>query len=886
MFKRFVGFLLIFVVAFSTCSIVATAASTVQLNQPSVSYGQKTASSGSFDQALGDSSVGVGQRRVIVGLNKTRPEAYSRLADLVKQVGGEVVDDVSIEGRPIALVANVPASSYSFLMKMALAGGLSRYVEPSIEFRAQFTPNDPSYSYQWAPAKIQADWAWNVTTGNSSVLVGIVDTGIDYGHPDLVANYVPLGYNWVNNSSDPLDDNGHGTHVAGIIAATINNGLGVAGIAQVHIMAEKALNATGWGDEVNLSKAIIHAVNQGAKILSNSWGSYSDSSLIHDAVGYAYDHNVLVVAAAGNDNSNAPMYPAAYPEVVSVAATGQFDFPASFSNWGDWIDVSAPGVQVYSTMPTYHVTLNDYPYYESMNYDYLSGTSMACPHVSAVAALIWSEFSSASRNWVREQLMFSADDLGTPGFDMFYGWGRINAYNAILQGPSQHDVVLFSFQKPRSIQPGDLVQFSVTVLNFGTHDQTGLVVQLLVDSAITDYAIVPILPAGAFSSVTLQWSPQAEGSYNVTFYVEPVLGETKIDNNAISTTIEVHFLLTLTPSSGSVGTALTVEGRGFTPLTPVAVAFNDMFIGSVTSDVFGDFNFTFNVPVSQTGRQVVKAYDSFVNGTSDFTVVDVSPLNVQLESGALHFGGEIVTFYVQTAFRGEPVNVTITGSLLYKPDGTTDTLTFEPVATGLYKGSYTLQSEVQTGSYALSVTALYETGTVESRGTSFSSFLVSPTMSGWNALLVGLNGTVATVKTDLGLVQVQFDEINASLAGFSGNMATLNSTLGTIRTDLDTINLKITAINGTTATIQTILGTLNGTVTSINDQTATIMVPKIGQVQTDISGLKQTSAAWTIPQYIIAAGAAIAAVGAIAAVALLRRRKTLKNEIPAPPIVP
>jgi len=146
--------------------MISAAASTVQSSQPGISYSQETASSSSFDQALGDSSLGVGQRRVIVGLNMTRPEAYSSLADLVKQVGGEVVDDVSIEGRPIALVADVPASSYPFLTKMALAGGLSRYVEPNIEFRAQFTPNDPYYSYQWAPAKIQADWAWNVTTGN------------------------------------------------------------------------------------------------------------------------------------------------------------------------------------------------------------------------------------------------------------------------------------------------------------------------------------------------------------------------------------------------------------------------------------------------------------------------------------------------------------------------------------------------------------------------------------------------------------------------------------------------------------------------------------------------------------------------------------------------
>jgi hypothetical protein len=292
----------------------------------------------------------------------------------------------------------------------------------------------------------------------------------------------------------------------------------------------------------------------------------------------------------------------------------------------------------------------------------------------------------------------------------------------------------------------------------------------------------------------------------------------------------------------------------------VAVTFNDLYIGSAVTDSSGNFTFAFNVPVSLAETQVVKAFDAYVFGKANFTVVDVAPLDVQLDCGAVHFSGEIVTFYAQATFKGQPVNATIAKSLLYKPDGTSGTLVLQPIADGLYKGSYSLPSDAQPGSYALRVTATYETDSIMSNGASLKTFLVSPTLSGWNALLVGLNGTVGTIKTDLGLVQVQFDEINASLYSFSGNIVTLNSTLGTIRTDLDTIELKVTAIDGTTATIQTVLGTVNGTVTSMNDQTATIMVPKIGQVQADISGLKQTSADLTIYQYAIIAVAATAAV--------------------------
>lgn len=871
MFKRFAVFVLIIVAVFSCVGNVLGAADSSGLSSSSVTGAHLGVS---FDDAT---------FRIVLGVSDGHPDACSNLAGLVSQAGGKVVDTVSAGGHVVALVADVPSSSCSMIQKVAEAGGLVRYVEPTLWFKAQFTPNDPYFVYQWGPKKIKADSAWDVTTGNSSILVAVIDTGIDYTHPDLVGNYVALGHDWVHNSTEPLDDNGHGTHVAGIIAATLNNAIGIAGIAQVHIMAEKALNATGWGEDVDLAEAMIHAVDEGAKILSNSWGSDSDSFLIHDAVQYAYDHGALVLAAAGNFDSSAPFYPAAYPEVVSVTATDELDYPASFSNWGNWIEVSAPGANVYSTMPTYPVTLNSEGYH--MSYDYMSGTSMACPHASAVAALIWSRFPNASRDWVREQLRQSADDLGPAGFDMYYGYGRINAYKAVSQTPAEHDIVLYGYDRPKSIQPGDTVVFNVTVMNFGLNNENNVLVDLIVDGITTDHSVIGSLPSSTVSNVTLRWHPQEEGMYNVTFYAQPVPGETVTDNNVVSTMFSVHFLVTLNPSSGPVGALLNVSGTDFTPLSIVAVSFNDLYIGYATTDSIGNFTFTFNVPVSVAGTQVVKAYDGYVNGKANFTVVDVTPLGLQLDCGTVHFSGEIVTFYAQTTFKGQPVDATITETLLYKPDGTTGTVSLQHVATGLYKGSYSLPSEAEAGSYALTVAATYETDTVVSNGASFKSFLVSPTLSGWNAMLVGLNGTVGTIRTDLGLLQVQFDEINASLASFSGNVVTLNSTLGTIQTDLHTIKLEVTAINGTTATIQTVLGAVNGTVTSINNQTATILVPELGQVQADISGLKQTSVDWTVLQYVTVAVAATAAVSAVVSVVMLKRRKTasVEQDVHGPP---
>ena len=477
---------------------------------------------------------------ITIGINYAKPNSYEQLKQLIIENQGELVNTVSMNGEIIAAVADMPLAAASTFAEKVRTNGLSRYIEPNLRVQAQFVPNDPYWSLQWGPQKIEADYAWNTTTGNPSVLVAVVDTGIDYTHPDLAANYVALGYDWVNDDEDPLDDNGHGTHCAGIIAAVLNNTVGIAGTANISIMAEKGLDANGLGSYDDLAEAIIHAVDQGADILSNSWGGYGESNLLHNAVQYAYNHSVLIIAGAGNEAWSNKPYPAAYDEVVAVTATDFYDSPASFTNFGDWVDVAAPGENIYSTMPTYHVTKNDPPYNKNLNYDYLSGTSMACPHVAGVAALIWSQFPNATHNSVRGQLRYTADDLGDIGFDEYYGYGRINAKKAVEQAPPDHDLLIFNWEKPRYIQPRDLVSFNVTVLNFGINDEQDVTVQLIVDENLTDSTLINHLPNGTSTTFSLSWNPLVERTYNVTLYVVPVPEETETENNIMMKLISVR----------------------------------------------------------------------------------------------------------------------------------------------------------------------------------------------------------------------------------------------------------------------------------------------------------------------------------------------------------
>jgi thermitase len=463
---------------------------------------------------------------VVIGLRNTQTQKHASLSSLTHKSCGEIVNTVSIGGEVRAVVADIPLTSVSSFVTEMQATGLSRYIEPNIKFQANFVPNDPYWPQQWGPRKIEANYAWDTTIGDPSLLVAVIDTGIDYNHPDLAGNYVALGYDWVNNDTDPMDDHDHGTHCAGIIAATLNNSLGIAGVAQVQIMAEKGLDSGGSGKASDLANAIIHAVDQGADILSNSWGGYSYSNLIHDAVKYAQDHGVLVVAAAGNEASSMKHYPAAYDEVVAVTATDQTDDPASFTSYGKWVDVAAPGVDVYSTV------LNE-------RYENHSGTSMACPHAAGVAALIWSEFPSLTLDEVRLRLQLTADDLGDAGFDVYYGYGRVNARRAV-EPLSNHDILISEWKRPAYVEPGSSAIINTTVLNFGSSDEAGMTVQLRANGSTVDSAYISYLESMKSATVSCMWSPTVEGRYHVESYVVPVSGETAVENNVRSGYINVR----------------------------------------------------------------------------------------------------------------------------------------------------------------------------------------------------------------------------------------------------------------------------------------------------------------------------------------------------------
>jgi thermitase len=455
----------------------------------------------------------------VIGVSVACSDAYAKLRRIIDMNGGKVVDKISSKDRTWAIVVDIPFDLITSTVHKVKATGLAEYVEPNMKLQAQIVPNDPYWSLQWGPQKLDADWAWNTTVGDHSVLVAVVDTGIDYNHPDLNPNYIPLGYDWVNNDSDPMDDHGHGTHVAGIIAAALSNGIGIAGLAQVGIMAEKVFDSWGVGFDSWIAKGIIDATDKGAKIICMSLGGYFSSETLHNAVKYAYDHGVLLVAAAGNDAANAPLYPAYYEEVIAVAATDQDDSPAYFTNFGPWIELSAPGVSIYST-------------FLDNTYRYASGTSMAAPHVVGTAALMLSQFPQFTRDQARIHLRKTADDLGALGFDVHYGFGRVSAKTAVEQNPPDHDLLVLNWKRSPYMRTGT-VTINATVLNYGLSDENNVIVQLWMNDSLLTSSSIENLPSGASGIVEFSLTAPSTGVYNFTVFVVPVPDETNTHDNRV-----------------------------------------------------------------------------------------------------------------------------------------------------------------------------------------------------------------------------------------------------------------------------------------------------------------------------------------------------------------
>lgn len=293
-------------------------------------------------------------------------------------------------------------------------------------------PNDILFAeYQWNLPAIETNRGWDLSKGSEDMVIAVIDTGVDLNHTDLTGQFVE-GYNIVNPDHEPLDDVGHGTHVAGIIGAVVNNGEGVAGVTWYNkIMPVKALDASGTGTTYAVAEGIIWATDHGAKVINMSLGNYADSQFLHEAVKYAYDRDVVLVAASGNDNTERPGFPAAYPEVLAVAATDANMNRAEYSNYGDYIDVAAPGTNIASTFP-------------GNQYAALSGTSMASPHAAAMAGLIRSMNPELTNQEVMDIMTTYTIDLGNRGRDKYYGNGQIDIFEALnAAGSSQTPVQLW-----------------------------------------------------------------------------------------------------------------------------------------------------------------------------------------------------------------------------------------------------------------------------------------------------------------------------------------------------------------------------------------------------------------------------------------------------------
>lgn len=326
------------------------------------------------------------------------------------------------------------------------------YAEPDYKLHICATPNDQLFRYQYAlynsggvlqipgsptgkaRADIKVTGAWDYVKGDPNVLIAVLDSGVDYTHPDLVHKVISHGRDFANNDNDAFDDHWHGTHVAGIIAAETNNSEGIAGVAwNCRILPAKVITADGEGDYSWLIDALIWAADYTSgqakvQVINMSLGGSEPSQALEDALKYAYNKGIVLVAASGNDSSSV-LYPAAYDQYcLAVGASDYNDEIADFSNFGPELDVAAPGVWVLSTYPVAQTEPGYLPY------AFASGTSMATPHVAGFAALIKSAKPWLSPDQVMKIIKYSADDVNStqhPGKDDYAGYGRVNTERAL-----------------------------------------------------------------------------------------------------------------------------------------------------------------------------------------------------------------------------------------------------------------------------------------------------------------------------------------------------------------------------------------------------------------------------------------------------------------------
>lgn len=372
---------------------------------------------------------------------------------------------------------------------------LVEYIQKENVYKIDFIPNDSLISEQWALSRIQAFDAWNITQGSDTVLIGIIDTGIDFNHIDLSSQFFinigemgidAFGRDRRNNSLDdddngfiddyrgwdftdrvgfpfdstggdyldwdnnPIDENNHGTYIAGIAGAAMNNQFGVAGISpKSKLINIRAFDPNGYGEEDDVAAAILYAVQMGAKVINMSFGDNAFSYVLRDVIKYAYSQGVVLVASAGNSGSSDPHYPSGYSEVICVGNSTSEDYVSSNSNFGSTIDLVAPGSSIITTA-------------KDNNYAIVSGTSASAPFVSASAALILS-LENFTNEEIKQILKSTSDDIEKSGWDLKSGAGRLNLFKALSTfAPSK---ILINYPTQDVAISSDHLEINATVLS-------------------------------------------------------------------------------------------------------------------------------------------------------------------------------------------------------------------------------------------------------------------------------------------------------------------------------------------------------------------------------------------------------------------------------------
>lgn len=589
------------------------------------------------------------------------------------------------------------------------------YAEPNYIAYALIVPNDPYYKYQWhldnsVYGGIQTEEAWDISTG-SGVEVAIIDTGIRKG-TDLADTCFVSGYDFVNSDSNPIDDNGHGTHVAGTVAQNTNNALGVAGVAfNSCLMPIKVLDSRGSGTYAQVADGIYYAADNGAKVINMSLGGSSDSVTLKDAVAYAYNKGVTVVAAAGNDNSNVLSYPAAYDAyVIAVGATQYDETKAPYSNYGPSLDLVAPGgnTSVDQNADGYADGVLQQTFTKtgrtiSWAYWFFQGTSMAAPHVSGVAALLIANGNATTPDQIRTALQGTAEDKGANGRDDTYGYGLVDAYAALgwTSVPSVPDTTSPVIS---NVATANITSISATVtwtadepsnsiVNYGTTTALG--------STISDTAMVTshsVNLTGLAKSTTYYYEVQSTDAS----------GNTAIDNNkggyyTFTTLANQSPVANAGPDqSAYIGDAVNFDGSGSSDPDGTVVSYNwDFGDGTTGSGVTVSHAYlatgTYTLILTVTDNDGATGTDTAVITVTETPTAPTAWINIEMSKTVIagKYWKAKATITVKEngsagpALANATVNITWGGIYSGTNSGSTNADGVAEFSTGILKGSGT-----------------------------------------------------------------------------------------------------------------------------------------------------------------------------------------------------